>query len=187
MKKLISGLIVAVCIASVPLANAGLITARAVLTGTQEVPANDSTGVGLAEILFDTSSNLLSLSANIGGGIALADITFPAGPLSFGEAGPMHIHQGAADVNGPIVVPFSSASFYRPEDFGVSVLAVGVPYDPGILSALESGELYLNLHTLSLPGGEIRGRLAAVPEPLTLAMLGTGLAALGFARRRRRS
>ncbi len=185
MKNLITGLIVTICVSAVPLANAGLLTARAVLTGTQQVPANESTSVGLAEVLFDTSSNLLSLSANVGGGITLADITFSEGPLSFGAAGPLHIHQGAAGVSGPIVVPFSNESFYNVEDFGVSVLAVGVPYDPGIISALDSGELYLNLHTLAYPGGEIRGQLQTVPEPQTLAMLGVGLAALGFMRRRR--
>jgi hypothetical protein len=47
--------------------------------------------------------------------------------------------------------------------------------------------LYFNVHTVNHPGGEIRGNLAVVPEPSTYALMGTGLAGLGVAMRRRRA
>jgi hypothetical protein len=42
---------------------------------------------------------------------------------------------------------------------------------------------YLNIHTSTFGGGEIRARLALVPEPGTVALLGLGLAALAARRR----
>jgi hypothetical protein len=46
-------------------------------------------------------------------------------------------------------------------------------------AGIQAGNAYLNIHTNLFPGGEIRGFLAAVPEPSTLLLLGTGLVALG--------
>lgn len=58
----------------------------------------------------------------------------------------------------------------------------------GAFTALLNGILddrgYLNIHTSTFSGGEIRARLALVPEPGTALLLGLGLA--GFAIRRSR-
>jgi hypothetical protein len=42
---------------------------------------------------------------------------------------------------------------------------------PNILA----GRSYINFHTVQFQGGEIRGQITVVPEPSTLALLGTGL------------
>lgn len=47
------------------------------------------------------------------------------------------------------------------------------------LAGIDDGKAYLNVHSSTFPAGEIRGFLAQVPEPPSLAL--TGLAALGMA------
>jgi len=51
---------------------------------------------------------------------------------------------------------------------------------PNILA----GRAYINFHTMQNGGGEIRGQITAVPEPMTLLLIGTGLGVLGHRRMR---
>ena len=51
------------------------------------------------------------------------------------------------------------------------------------ITDLDNGSLYVNLTGPVYPSGEIRGQLELVPEPSTLALIGSGALAL-LARRR---
>ena len=48
-----------------------------------------------------------------------------------------------------------------------------------LLTGANAGEAYVNVHDSIYPGGEIRGFLAAVPEPGTYALMLAGLAMVG--------
>ena len=49
-----------------------------------------------------------------------------------------------------------------------------------LTTAMFAGQTYLNIHTTSYPGGEIRGTLVLTPEPGTFALVVPGLLALGL-------
>ena len=55
-----------------------------------------------------------------------------------------------------------------------------------LLTGLEGGLTYFNIHTQAFPGGEIRGQLQPIPEPATLILLGTGVAGIAAKVRKRR-
>ncbi|MDQ3686119.1 MAG: CHRD domain-containing protein, partial [Acidobacteriota bacterium] len=54
------------------------------------------------------------------------------------------------------------------------------------LAGLQGGQTYFNIHSNAFPGGEIRGQLQPVPEPATMILVGTGLAAIAGRKLRRR-
>lgn len=73
------------------------------------------------------------------------------------NAGAMHFHNGEANASGSVVKPIAFT--------GNTVTAIWTKYDATapltntIINQLIGGSLYINLHTDSNPGGEIRGQV----------------------------
>lgn len=85
-------------------------------------------------------------------GLIVWKLTF--GKLT-GKAVAAHIHSGARGKAGAVIVPLCAPC--KSGRTGRATVSASV------LSALESGRTYVNVHTLRNPAGEIRGQLAAVP------------------------
>src|SRR5688572_29155558 len=110
-------------------------TAR--LTGDEEVPAVATDGKGL-------------MIANLSHAGHLVDLHMVFAGLSSPVVG-AHIHHAPAGTNGGVIFDLG------PFIFGHLVIGT---WDPtGYLDALRAGELYVNIHTVNNPGGEIRGQL----------------------------
>lgn len=107
------------------------------LNGKNEVPPNDSKGVGNVSAALDTSSKVFTYEVNYSG------LTGPAVAAHFhGPAGP--------GVNAPpIVMVMSLASPMK----GTATLT------DAQIADLQAGKWYFNIHTQAHPGGEVRGQL----------------------------
>jgi CHRD domain len=64
-----------------------------------------------------------------------------------------HIHKGAVGVAGPVVLDLGT-TFTSPFSFSTSALTAEQEAD------LKAGLYYVNIHTIAVPSGEIRGQLA---------------------------
>ncbi len=142
---------------------AGLATNfSATLSGANEVPTNASTATGNAT---------LSVSGN--------QITYTVNVTNLANAVVAHIHVGAAGVNGPVRLNLCGTGDPQPPCVsGTGVLAtgtngttVGITFEE-LLSAMRSGEAYVNVHTDNgqpppntgpgdLAAGEIRGQIVS--------------------------
>ncbi|TLV02482.1 CHRD domain-containing protein [Dyadobacter luticola] len=109
------------------------------LSGANEVPANNTQASGKFSGTFDPTTKLLKFSLTYTGLVPTAG----------------HIHTGAAGTNGPVTIPFLSVA--------TSPIVYEVALTDAQVTALQTGNLYTNLHTPMYPGGEIRGQLAIVP------------------------
>jgi len=107
------------------------------LDGSQEVPPNIVPGNGTGSFQYDDATKMLSFNIEFSG-------------LSGPETG-AHIHGPALPgVDGSLIFPLPSGS--------PKVGSVG-PLTPSQEVELFDGLLYVNVHSLSFPGGEIRGQI----------------------------
>jgi hypothetical protein len=152
-------LLLAVALTIPLVAEAAIVNLSATIDANQEVPTNASLGNGAASMTFDDISNLLSW-----------DITFSG--LS-GPATAAHFHGPAlAGTNAGVQVNIGTISGLTDPMVGSATI------DATQATDLLAGLWYINIHSATYPGGEIRGQVQVVPLPAAIWLFGFGIVSL---------
>jgi hypothetical protein len=131
----------ALCLSAAGVADAATLHFTAGLRGSDEVPANATTGAGQVTATLDTISRAFSYDATYSG------LTGPAIAA--------HFHGPAAPgANAPPIISIKNLA---------SPIKGTVTLTDAQIADLKAGKWYFNVHTAAHPGGEIRGQLKATP------------------------
>ena len=161
MKKII--IIIFLALFAVPQLSFAQIKISGILSGRNEVPANDSTATGTIDGIFDPWSRVIAFR------IEFSKLT--------ANATAAHFHSAPAGTNGPVVVDFVSQGFPVGVKSGEFVKVLTLTETQAV--DLMTGNLYVNIHNASFPSGEIRAQirygvaLNLSPVPLSARLSGT--------------
>jgi len=121
------------------------------LTGAQETPPNNSSGVGRASLVLSPDEKTARVSLTFAG-------------LSSGQTD-AHIHGPALPgVSAPPVFPLPLGQL---SDFSITLT-------PAQLQDLKNGLFYVNVHSSNFPTGEIRGQFGSSVSAVTMQFSATG-------------
>lgn len=171
-------------------------TFTGVLTGANEFPANASPATGFATVSYDSSSHLLDVAVTFSGllgtttashihccvapdavtptaGVATTVPSFTGFPLGVTSGSYSHVFD------------LTLASSFNPS-FITAHGGTPAGAEAFLISGLEDGMAYFNIHTNVFPGGEIRVFLQPVPEPASALLLGSALGGAWLKRMRRK-
>ena len=186
-------LLAALALVALPSAFAqSTLTFDANLSGPAESPPNASPGTGFAQVVYDLLAHTLQVEVQFSGllgtttGSHIHAATASPGTGTAGVATttpyfagfPIGVTSGSYSNTLDLTQSSSYNASYVTANGGTTAGAEGA-----LVSALENGTAYLNIHTTVVAGGEIRGFLTQVPEPGILTLVGLG--ALTVAGRRR--
>lgn len=115
------------------------ITQTTTLSGANEVPPTPSTATGTGAVGLNPITLVLT------GGLTSTGLTGTGS----------HIHQAAAGVSGPIIVPLTDAGG------GAWTIPAATRFTSDQFTSWKGGALYMNVHSAAYPSGEIRGQLGA--------------------------
>jgi hypothetical protein len=173
-------------------ASAGILVYVDTMFGTNETPPNLSTASGHATVTVDTVANTLMINETwtglIGGASSAAHIHCCAGPgVAAAVALPFTTFPATTSGTFNFIYDLTAAATYT-SAFVTTAGGTAAQAEALLLSSMASGQTYTNIHNGTFPSGEIRGQLAAIPEPGTMSVAGASLIGLiGVLRRRRRS
>ena len=125
---------------------------EAILSGANEVPARSTAANGRSHVIIHGDTVSFSVEVD--------DIT---------NLTVSHIHTGAAGTNGPVrvnlytggpVITTADKIVLAQGSFDSSGVT-GISYDQ-LLSEIRAGRAYVNVHSQTFPGGEVRGQLVRI-------------------------
>lgn len=187
-----AGAALALAVAAVPAAALPQFYATT-LSGAAENPANASLGSGAAVVTIDVSSLTMRVQTTFAGLSGLVTASHihccTAAPGNVGVATQTPTFSGfpLGGIFGSYDTTFdmSLASSYN-ASFITANGGTPVSAFAALVTGLNAGRAYYNIHSSFASGGEIRGFLAPVPEPESYALLLSGLAVVGWVARRQK-
>jgi CHRD domain len=111
------------------------------MVGAREVPPVDPAGKGTADLTYDAATRVLTWTVSFGGLSSPATMAHFHGPAEPGKNGPVTIW--VSKQGTPPESPIKGEATLTPEQAAQFV----------------SGQWYINVHSQSHPGGEIRGQV----------------------------
>ena len=152
----------------------------ATLSGPNESPANASLGTGFAVVIYDATTHMLQVQVTFSGltgsttasHIHAATPTPGAGTAGVATTTPTFAGFPLGVTSGSYfnILDLTLLSSYNPAYVTANGGTVASA-EAALMGAMFQGETYLNIHTTSFPGGEIRGFLTQVPDGASTAML----------------
>jgi len=166
---------------SATLAHATIISYSATLSGPNESPANASPGTGNATAVYDDVAHTLTVHVDftgLTGTTTASHIHAPTAVAGVSTASvatttptfagfPLGVTAGTYDN----VLDLTLASSYNPS-FVSGNGGTTASAEAALVAAIAAGKAYLNVHSQTFPGGEIRGFLAPTPTPTDIQTWG---------------
>lgn len=143
------------------------------LSGANETPPVVSPGIGTGTATLNATNDLFTFSFNYSDMVAPVTVA--------------HFHNAPAGTPGPVVYDLIASGDGTAGATSGTMSGTWTPAEglTANLSSLLADGIYVNLHSSTFPGGELRGQWQVVPEPTSFLLVG-GVAVGGWWVRRRK-